>query len=488
MTAGQNSDTWTINYKLSYPDGTEHTFPIVMNSQTLDIIQEEKESYPEWTKLQCQKCSNCPLDENENLYCPIAVKIRDVVDFFCKPQPSKNVDVSIETPEHTYSKNVEVKTAAFSLLGVFMVTSGCPIMDKLRPMARFHLPFATTIETTYRSISNYLIAQYLISLQEKKADWDLKDLKTMYENIETVNMHFRERLQEVSNQNYALSALIQLDSFASYINMSLSREAFFTVESLFNREFQENDLADSKEGSEDSNENISYEYEFKIGSNAPKKFTVFLDHQTLKLVNAKKDSLPAWTELQCKKCPNCPLDEKKVKYCPAATGVCDVIEFFKEITSTEKATIGVKTAERNYSSNLTATVGISAMMGLIMASSGCPILGRLKPLVRNHLPFASNKETVYRSIGMYLLSQYFVAKSGKTPDWELKDFTKLYDEINIVNKAFCTRLREITVKDANLNALIKLDCFAQQISFTISEGNIANLQALFKAHFDQENK
>lgn len=484
MNAAQNSDTWTINYKLQYGDGTKHTFPIVMNSQTLDIIQEPKDAYPEWTKLQCMKCSNCPLDEKTHEYCPIAVKISDVVDFFCKPQPSKNVDVSIETPERTYSKNVEVKTAAFSLLGIFMVTSGCPIMDKLRPMARFHLPFATIIETTYRSISNYLIAQYLLSLQEKKADWDLENLKTMYENIETVNMHFRERLQEVSSQNYALSALLQLDSFASYINMSLSGEAFFTVESLFNREFQEEDLSDSKEGSEDSGEKISYQYQFKIGSNDPKEFTVHLDRQTLRLINGKKDSLPSWTELKCDKCPNCPLDEKKVKHCPAATGVSDAIEFFKEMTSTEEATIRVKTAERNYSANLTATAGISALMGLIMASSGCPIIGRLKPLVRNHLPFSSNKETVYRSIGMYLLSQYFVAKAGKTPDWELKDFTKLYDEINVVNKAFCTRLREASVEDANLNALIKLDCFAQQITFTISEGNIEDLQALFKAYFD----
>ena len=112
------------------------------------------------------------------------------------------------------------------------------------------------------------------------------------------------------------------------------------------------------------------------------------------------------------------------------------------------------------------------------------VLGKLKPLARNHLPFASNKETVYRSLGMYLLSQYFAAKNGKTPDWELKDFTKLYENINIVNKAFCSRLREITVEDANLNALIKLDCFAQQITFTISEGNIEDLQNLFKAYFD----
>ena len=178
------------------------------------------------------------------------------------------------------------------------------------------------------------------------------------------------------------------------------------------------------------------------------------------------------------------MDEKKFKYCPAAAGISEAIEFFKEMVSTQKAMIQVKTAERMYSANVTATSGISAMMGLIMASSGCPILNKLKPLVRNHLPFASNKETIYRSLGMYLLLQYFVAKSGKDADWELIDFTKLYEDINVVNKAFCSRLRETTVEDANLNALIKLDCFAQQINLTISEGNIEDLQNLFKAYFN----
>ena len=153
------------------------------------------------------------------------------------------------------------------------------------------------------------------------------------------------------------------------------------------------------------------------------------------------------------------------------------------MSSTKEATIEVKSDERTYSANLTATAGISAIMGLVMASSGCPILGKLKPLVRNHLPFASNKETVYRSLGMYLLSQYFAMKAGNTPDWELKDFAKLYEDINVVNKAFCNRLREPTVEDANLNALIKLDCFAQQINLTISAGNIEELENLYKAYF-----
>ena len=85
---------------------------------------------------------------------------------------------------------------------------------------------------------------------------------------------------------------------------------------------------------------------------------------------------------------------------------------------------------------------------------------------------------------MYLLSQYFLTKSGKTADWKLENFTKLYEEINVVNTAFCKRLRETSDEDASLNAIIKLDCFAQHINFTISEGSIEELQDLYKAYFD----
>ena len=480
MSAAQNASPWTIDYKLRYEDNSEKVFRIAMDGKTLDILQDPKESYPPWTKLQCQKCSNCPLDEKDHEYCPIARKITDVVDFFCKPQPSRTIDARIETPERTYSKNVELKTAAFSLLGIYMSTGGCPIMDKLRPMSRFHLPFATTLETTYRSVANYLIAQYLLSHEGKAADFELAHLTEIYQAIETVNMHFRERLQEVSAQNYALTALLQLDSFASYINMSLGGDAFFLVESLFNKEFQENTDA---EDTEDPDDRLTFQYLFKFADSASKTFTIHLNRKTLNPIGKKKSDLPAWTELSCQKCPNCPLDEKKDKYCPAATGIAEAIEFFKKMPSTKEADIEVRTEERTFSAHLTATAGISAMMGLIMASSGCLILGKLKPLVRNHLPFASNKETVYRSLGMYLLSQYFLAKSGKTPDWKLENFTKLYAEINIVNKAFCDRLRKTSIEDANLNALIKLDCFAQQINLTISEGHIEELLDLFRAYF-----
>jgi hypothetical protein len=102
-----------------------------------------------------------------------------------------------------------------------MVTSGCPIMDKLRPMVRFHLPFPSYDETRYRAMSMYLVGQYLRYKKGKKPDWDLKGFVKMYEEIKKVNRGFNERLQNINHANANTFALVILDSFASLITFDI---------------------------------------------------------------------------------------------------------------------------------------------------------------------------------------------------------------------------------------------------------------------------
>ena len=82
------------------------------------------------------------------------------MDFLGHAFSYEEVDVRISTDERSYVKHTTMSEALSSLLGVYMVTSGCPIMDKLRPMVRFHLPMASSEETTFRAIAMYLVAQY----------------------------------------------------------------------------------------------------------------------------------------------------------------------------------------------------------------------------------------------------------------------------------------------------------------------------------------
>jgi len=462
----------TLHYKFQFSNNNEKDFCIPLDSKTLDLLSDPPSDLPPWTKLSYHKCPNCPLDEQTNEYCPIAVNLADKIEFFNQSPPSNEVDMTIETPERTYSKHVDFKFALRSLLGIYMVTSGCPIMDKLRSMVRFHLPFATRLETTYRAIAHYLITQFLLAQKGNVPDWELKKLGSIYKDIDTVNQHFRQRLKEAGKESQSENAFFALDIAVDDVKKTLNDDTINQIEGLFH----------DRHG-ESSDQKLTYQYEFKYGDNKKKEFTINIDSKTLKYTSHQKD-FPSWTKLKCHKCPNCPLDEKKHTHCPAATAISEPIEFFREALSTDKGVITVKSSSRNYSKDITISDGMSAIMGLVMASSGCPILSRLKPLVRQHLPFATQEETAFRSLGMYLLSQSFINKNGGEPDWKLKNFTLLYEEINVINKAFCDRLRETHIEDASLNALVKLDCFAQIIPFATSDSLFQDLQQLFEKYTD----
>ena len=54
-----------------------------------------------------------------------------------------------------------------SVLGLIMATAGCPWTDRFRPMARFHLPFASEAETVYRSVCMFLLARELAGADQR---------------------------------------------------------------------------------------------------------------------------------------------------------------------------------------------------------------------------------------------------------------------------------------------------------------------------------
>ena len=143
----------------------------------------------------------------------------------------------------------------------------------------------------------------------------------------------------------------------------------------------------------------------------------------------------------------------------------------------------IETEERGYIKHTTLQQGISSLVGIYMVTSGCPVMEKLKPMVRYHLPFASLRETQYRVMSMYLLAQYFLHRRGGKPDWELTNLVKIYDDVQIVNKSFSQRLAHSRIEDATLNALVKLDMFAKHISDLINKDALDEMECLFSAYF-----
>ena len=225
-------------------------------------------------------------------------------------------------------------------------------------------------------------------------------------------------------------------------------------------------------------------YKFILGEGQEKKFEVELEKKTLNLLQEKTSNLPDWTKLAHFKCANCPLDESKHRHCPVAVNMINLIDFFNDLASCEEVDVVVETQDRKYSKRTDVQSSVSSLIGIYMASGGCPILSMLKPMVRFHLPFATIEETQYRVLSMYLLAQYFSVKHGKQPDWELKDLSRMYENIRVVNESFSKRLKSAEIKDTSVNALVILDIFANYVNFSIDGSMVEEVEYLFEAYFN----
>lgn len=233
-----------------------------------------------------------------------------------------------------------------------------------------------------------------------------------------------------------------------------------------------------------SEKNLQFHYIFKMSDGMSKSFQIILDSRTLNCLNPGVRTPPEWTRLGYFKCKNCPLPPSSNEHCPVAVNLAGLVDEFRDFSSYENSYVLVMTRERDISKNTTVQEGLSSIMGLYMVTSGCPIMAGLKPMVRYHLPFATIKENVYRTISMYLLIQYFLKKKGKTPDWDLKKLEEIYDEIRAVNAGMAMRLKEASIKDASVTALASLDYLASLLPLIINE-TIQDIEDSFAPYMNQ---
>jgi hypothetical protein len=229
---------------------------------------------------------------------------------------------------------------------------------------------------------------------------------------------------------------------------------------------------------------ISYDYAYKFPNGQIKKFLVQLDPTTLNLIVKRRQDLPLWTLLSHKQCANCPLDVKTHVYCPIAQNFVDIAEQFQDLVSHQSVVVTVTTEERVYAKETTVQQGLSPLIGIIMTTSGCPIMDYLKPTVRFHLPFASLDETVFRMVSMFLIVQYYRNQEGLKTDWRLDGLARVYAEVGIVNRDFANRLRDAAKKDANINALVNLDCFASMVPL-VAEDRLKAIKPYFEAYLKE---
>jgi hypothetical protein len=223
----------TVEYEFKLRDGSRKQFSVRLEKPSLQFISEFTTTVRPWTRLTHNQCPNCPLKPEEHLDCPIAANLVDIIESFKDTLSIEEADVTIRSESREYHKCSSVQYGISSLMGIYMVTSGCPIMDKLRPMVYTHLPFSTLEETIYRAVSMYLLAQYFREQEGRTADWKLEKFAQLYEDIATVNQSFTRRLLSINPSDASLNALVGLDCFASAAAFSTVEDNLKEFQSLF---------------------------------------------------------------------------------------------------------------------------------------------------------------------------------------------------------------------------------------------------------------
>ena len=222
---------------------------------------------------------------------------------------------------------------------------------------------------------------------------------------------------------------------------------------------------------DDSSPYYVIKYVFKYEEAEDLVIPIKLDKKTLELVTEDTPEVEKdWTKLDFNQCECCPLKTENHSHCPAAKGLSMFIERFADNLSHVTTKVAVVTPERTYYKETSLQNGIYSIMGLVTATSGCPIFHPLKPMARFHLPFSTVEETLTRALSFHLIRQYFEAQKQENIDpLSLDDLNETYKNIDEVNKGLLTRIRAVSKKDANQNALIVLDAFKTMLSGAIDD-------------------
>ncbi len=210
----KNQNTFEILYRIQCDDDSTYEFPVVLNTRTLERIHDVPETPPDWARIGLWEPGVCELDPNRHQYCPLALAVSGMVEQFRELLSYTEVTATVETPQRIMVKRTTVQRALSSLIGLLMATSGCPSMAFLKPLARFHMPFATREETIFRVVGAYLFGQYLLHHRGLPHDMNLDKLRESYARVHAINISLARQLRDVPGGDANVNAVVLLDLFA----------------------------------------------------------------------------------------------------------------------------------------------------------------------------------------------------------------------------------------------------------------------------------
>ncbi len=212
------SDPQRIRYRFDLPDGSQKFLDFNFDAVDFRLANAAPAAPPFWTDLKFNQCGNCPLNASQHPHCPAALQMASAIEPLKALVSFDTVGVTVTQAERTIYAETTAQQAMSSVLGLIMATAGCPWTDRFRPMARFHLPFASEVETVYRSVCMFLLAREMTGAEEHHGFAELEDL---YENLHTVNRDMSRRLGAATQTDPARNAMALLDAYTTLLPAAL---------------------------------------------------------------------------------------------------------------------------------------------------------------------------------------------------------------------------------------------------------------------------
>ncbi len=226
-------NTKKIIYRFEFSDQSVQ-YPVSLERRTLSsITYDDEENLPDWTLLVHKQCSHCPFTTNQRMHCPIAVALCRLMEAFGQVDFNQKADMTVIAEERSYYRHDRAEIGFGSLIGLVMVTAGCPHLDKLRPMAYTHLPFARFEETLYRAVSMYLTSRYFLSRRGIDAPSDLTGLLAVYADVNRVNTTIPQRIRNLPDGGANMDAIAGLDGIAGAVALSIAGDWWDPIDHFF---------------------------------------------------------------------------------------------------------------------------------------------------------------------------------------------------------------------------------------------------------------
>ena len=209
-----------IRYSFAFANGCHADFEVDEQAPSAPTPR-SSEGQPDWMDLDTHRCAHCPFPRGKRVVCPAFDAIFPAVKTFDRCVSCETCDLTVDQNGVTHQAHTTAQNAVRSLIGLQLALSGCPTMNRLRPMARFHVPLSDADQTVFRVFGMHMLKQYLRQARGETPDWTLAGLQALYSDIHNVNGRLATRIRAASHEDASVNGLVILDALAHAVEHNI---------------------------------------------------------------------------------------------------------------------------------------------------------------------------------------------------------------------------------------------------------------------------